>query len=58
MLEDYEETTFEFAACFTTRHLCRIFDRALLALIGHLAAEEVGKTWLNTHKLWGHSKEQ
>jgi hypothetical protein len=31
--------------------LVRIFDKALLTLIDRLAAEEVGKTWLNTQQL-------
>jgi hypothetical protein len=30
----------------TARHLSRIFAKVLLALIGRLAADEVGKTWL------------
>jgi hypothetical protein len=44
--EDYEEptATLESAACLAARRLIRIFDKALLALIGRLAAEEVGKT--------------
>jgi len=44
--KDYEETTSIFKVRFTARHFCRIFDKALLALIGRLAADEVGKTCL------------
>lgn len=44
--EDYKEIIFESAACLAARRLSRIFDKALLVLIGRLAAEEVGNTWL------------
>jgi hypothetical protein len=49
LYDDYEETTFELAACLAAMRLRRIFDKVLLALIGRLAAEEVGNTWLG-HK--------
>jgi hypothetical protein len=44
--EDYEEptATLESAACLVARRLVRILDKALLTLIGRLAAEEAGKT--------------
>jgi len=48
--EGYEETTFNGQVCLKARRLCRIFDNALLAVIGRLAAEEVGKTWLSTQQ--------
>jgi hypothetical protein len=46
--EDYGEGAimFESAAFLVARRLIRIFDKALLVLIGRLAADEVGKTWL------------
>jgi hypothetical protein len=40
--------TFESEVFLAARHLIRILDKALLALIGRLAAEDVGKTWLGT----------
>lgn len=46
LYNDYEETMFELAACLAAMHLRRIFNKALFAEIGHLAAEEVGNTWL------------
>lgn len=44
--KDYEETTPVFEVRFAARRFCRIFDKALLALIGRLAADDVGKTCL------------
>lgn len=38
---NYVETLL--VACLRAIHFCRILDKALLALIGLLAAEEVGK---------------
>lgn len=44
---NYEEVTFGAVACLRAMRLCRILDKALLTLIGLLAAEEAGKTWLS-----------
>jgi hypothetical protein len=44
---NYEEATFGAVACLRAMRFCRILDKALLALIGLLAAEEAGKTWLS-----------
>lgn len=46
LYNDYEETMFELAACLAVMRLRRIFNKALFAEIGRLAAEEVGNTWL------------
>lgn len=46
----YEETTSSGRVSLKARRLCRIFDNALLAVIGRLAAEAVGKTWLSTRQ--------
>lgn len=42
--------------CFNERCFCWIFNNVLLAVIVHLAVEEVGKTWLDTLQYMSPSK--